>query len=71
MKLPTSGKDPRLENMRSQHERKMRAAVKDIHVLGKVRLPRKRKKTIHRIERWNYEVLLTAVMLHLDGRRTP
>lgn len=70
MRLPTSGNDPLISNRRRTHNHRIKTTVRKAFIIrGTPRIARKRKKTIYRIERANYEALLLAVMKEQARKR--
>lgn len=65
--IPTTGSNPHRANARRRHERQLDQACLRVRIISsKGRIPRKRKKHIHLVERGHYRALIAMVAKDLE-----
>lgn len=68
-KIPTNGNNPAISNREAWFSRKLEQAAGKIRIVNEAgRIPRRRKKIVHRVERLAYKDLLLSVSAALAER---
>ena len=67
--LPTTGSNPHRANARRRNERQLDHACLKIRITSSTgRIPRKRKKYVHQMERGHYRALIVMVAKDLEQK---